>query len=81
MRINEIIQEDEADRVRAAKVDLAQAKMADAESKYHDKMHKISNVDNAQKRGERTKKAIEVRDKARAAAQKSIQSAQKSSKK
>lgn len=81
MRISEIISEDEADRLRAAKIDLAQARQADAEAKYHKKMSEITRLDDAQKRGERARKAQEVRDKARQAAQKSIQSATKSRKK
>lgn len=80
MRIFEIIQEDEADRLKAAKIDLAQARMSDAEAKYHEKMQKISAVDNTQKRGERALKAAEVRDKARDSTQKAIQNAQKSKK-
>jgi hypothetical protein len=80
MRISEIIQEDEKDRLRAAKVDLAQARQADAEARYHKKMSEIIKLDDQQKRGERAKKAQEVRDKARQAAQKSIQSATKSTK-
>jgi hypothetical protein len=80
MRILEIISEDEADRVKAARVDLAQAKAADAEAAYHEKMHKITKLDDQQKRGERARKAQEVRDKARQAAQKAIQTATRSKK-